>query len=100
MAKFRLGDREFLNLAGFHEDASFSYNMEVDKYGYFHGYINVRDCGENISLELNVHNDEWTKNSEFKIDTMIRLLRAAKRDLKRARQEMKKIKKAKAKEKD
>lgn len=99
MTKFRRGNREFLNRPGFHEDATLSYNLSIGSGGYFSGSINVRDCGENICLELSVHTDEWMENSEFKIDTMIRLLRDAKKDLRLARRAWKKITKAAKKKK-
>jgi hypothetical protein len=97
MTDFRLGKREFLNREGFHEDASLTYHFTVDDRGYFSGNISVRDCGEAIHLELNVHDDDWVENSEYKIETMIRLLQSAKRDMKKAQREM--IKRKAAREK-
>jgi len=99
MTKFRVGNRAFLNHAGFHEDAAFGYALEIGDRGYFEGVISIRDCSNSITLELNVHSDEWVENSEFKIDTMIRLLREAKRDLRKARKVYERIQKKKTKEK-
>jgi hypothetical protein len=93
--EIRYGDRQFLNLEGFHEDASISYCFTVGENGYFNGGINIRDCGENICLEIDVHSDDWMENSEFKVDTLIRLLRAAKQDMRKARKDVARIKKAK-----
>jgi len=90
---FRAGERAFLNQDGFHEDASLSYTFTVSDRGYFDGEIVVRDCGEGVRLSIDAHNEEYLKNSRYKLDTMIEILKAAKKDLTRARRALVKAKK-------
>lgn len=105
--KFKAGNRAFLNNKGFHTDASVSYSLEVTGGSYYHfdGDIRFRDCDKVVSLELNGHSDEWMENSERKIDTIIDVLREAKRELRKARKaflqekEKKDAKKSKTKSK-
>lgn len=86
-------DRQFLNLPGFHTDASVSYLITVDENGYFSGTISIRDCSETVHLEFDVHSDDWLANSVHKMDTLINVLRSAKRDLRAAHKALKKVKK-------
>lgn len=88
---FQVGNRAFLNKPNFHEDASLSWHMSVEGT-YFDGSISIRDCSENVRLELDVHNDEWYENSIFKINTMISLLQEAKEYLPKARKALEKAK--------
>lgn len=89
---FKKGDRAFLNHPGFHEDASIAWRLTVSDSGYFSGDISIRDCGENICLELNVHSEEWYENSVDKVDTLIAHLREIKKQLPRARKALEKAK--------
>jgi hypothetical protein len=85
--KFQTGNRAFLNNKGFHTDASVSYSLEVTggSYCHFDGDIRFRDCDKVVMLELNGHSEKWMENSERKIDTIIDMLREAKRELRKAR---------------
>jgi len=91
--KFVRGDRAFLNKPGYHGDASIGYRMRVSNNGYFEGYINFRDCSQDISIELDVHNDDWYENTCEKVDAMLRILRQVKKDLPAARKALKEAKK-------
>jgi len=95
--KFHASDRTFLNEPGFHTDATMCDDMTVSDENHFIGEIRVRDCSSSVYIELDAHSDEWMKNSEAKIATMITMLQKAKRDLRKARTILKHNKKKDAK---
>ena len=86
---FRAGNKYFLNLQGWQEDASVCYFIKVNQYGDKKRYndceIKIRDCEDTVRLNLSVSSKESLKNSLFKLDKMIAVLQAAKEDLKKAR---------------
>ena len=89
---FQSGKRAFLNRPGFHGDASIGYYLRVDENGWLSGYLNIRDCSQDVSLELNVHDDEWYDNTKEKLDLMISILKDAKKNLPAARRALAKAK--------
>lgn len=97
--KFRRGDRAFLNRPGFHGDASIGYDISISQHADDHdpwseAGINIRDCDSSIRIDISIHNDENLQNTIEKIDTLIAILRGAKRDTRAARKEFLKLKKA------
>lgn len=86
-------DRAFLNGPDYHSDSSIHYSVTVDeKYGGLEGCIHVRDCDKKIHLELDGENEDDFENTEDKIDTMIKILKEAKKDFRRAYKHNQKVK--------
>ena len=83
--EFSEGNREFLNKKGFHGDASMSWTMSICEKGYFEGCVHIRDCDNQVHLELDIHTEEWYENSVEKIDKMIKLLQEVRLALPRAK---------------
>lgn len=93
---FESTDRAFLNSPSFHTEASMAYDVYISQDDHSigaRGEIRIRDCHSSVNIELDFHSDEWMKNSEQKIDTMISLLKRAKIDMRKARTVYKREKK-------
>lgn len=96
---FKEGDRAFLNRPGFHSEASVGWDITVSKESYgIHANCSfrVRDCGESVSIQLDLHDEEWFQNSVAKLNHIASQAIRARNTLFAAR---KAFVKAKAKEK-
>ena len=92
-----LAENGMLNQPGFHSIAAFAYEFSHYEWKttnrYESGSFYISDCDNRISLDLDVDSEESLNNSIHKLDTLIKGLQAAKRDLKKAYKFNKKHKK-------
>ena len=79
--KYRKSDRAFLNQDGFHEDATISWEMSVNDGGWGDGSLRIRDCSDTINLSIDFHDEAYVKNTQYKIDTLIKVLKGLRKEL-------------------
>jgi len=84
------GKAKFLNKPGFHSVAAISYKIELEKvlrsddHESPFGSVTISNCNRSIELDISAENDQAYENSLYKLDTLIEVLQAARKDHKRA----------------
>lgn len=94
--KFKIHSRkDFLNKSWFHSDASVFSQIEVSQSNNFvECYISfkIRDCDRTVNLSFTAMNDNEFKNSNYKIDKLIKHLSVFKENINKAHTRFKQLK--------